>query len=247
MSTHYNNPLVNRCLLLFVLLLLPVVHGCGKKAETTNIKAVGKFVSSFKNIFEAAEKGYVNDIEYFLEQGATVNDKDPYGAPLIHVAARFNSDVDVMKYLIEKGADVNAKFFDGMTTPLFFAVVFNSNIEVAKILIDKGADVNAKDILGQTPLLCAASLSDSNIDVLKYLIDKGADVNAKDIGSQTPLHYAAQSPNPNIETLKYLIEKGADVNAKDKRGQTPLDFVGPNKEKEAILREAGGKRGEDLP
>ena len=55
-----------------------------------------------------------------------------------------NSNAEVVKILIEKGASVNA--LDGnKQTPLHKAAYNNSNAEVVKILIEKGASVNALD------------------------------------------------------------------------------------------------------
>lgn len=59
-----------------------------------------------------------------------------------------------MEFLIEKGADVNAKDNDGKT-PLMFASAFD-NSRVVKLLIGKGADVNAKDNGGWSALIYAA-------------------------------------------------------------------------------------------
>ena len=62
----------------------------------------------------------------------------------LHRAAWNNSNAEVVKILIEKGASVNA--LDGnKQTPLHKAAYNNSNAEVVKILIEKGASVNALD------------------------------------------------------------------------------------------------------
>ena len=274
MSTDNYNRLVNRGLLLFVLLLLPVVHGCWEKSKTVDTTttdaakqdvlpheattdAAEQYQYPFKNIIEAAEKGTVKDIKYFLEQGATVNEKGVDGESLILIAVDRNPDIEVLKYLIEQGVDVNVKTDYGVT-PLHHVVWIHEDtskfhIEKLKYLIEQGADVNAKTDHGQTPLHHHEAFS--NIEKLKYLIEKGVDVNAKDGSDVTPLHHAARFSNSNIEALKYLIEMGADVNAKDKNGYTPLDYLfdhsndddsyWANKKKE-ILREAGGKRGHEL-
>jgi ankyrin repeat protein len=114
--------------------------------------------------------------------------------------------------LIDKGADVNAKYNYGMT-PLFDA----ANKDVAELLIANGADVNAKARDGGTPLDHA--LFSGHKDVVELLIAKGADVNANDGDGRIPLSYA------NKDTAELLINKVADVNAKDKHGQTLLFLV----------------------
>ena len=139
--------------------------------------------------------------------------------------------------------------------------VFNTaafgTVEDVKYFIERGVSVNDKTVNVMSLLHCAA-MNNTDIDVMKYLIEQGADVNAKDDYGRTPLHYAADTDSYNIETLEYLIDNGVDVNAKDNDGETPLDYAidfairytgnrNIFKEKEPILRKAGGKRGEELP
>jgi len=56
----------------------------------------------------------------------------------------------VVKLLIAKGADVNAKAKDG-ERPLHWAA-FADHKDVVELMITKGADVNAKGNDGWTPL-----------------------------------------------------------------------------------------------
>jgi ankyrin repeat protein len=125
----------------------------------------------------------------------------------LHQAAA-DGDIEQIKLLIQKGADVNAR--DGeRNTPLEYAIE-EGNVEIIQLLIEAGADVNAG-----APLQAATYAN--SIETVRLLIERGADLNA---GPWTALHSAVWMGNSDIAEL--LIQKGADVDAKDERGMTPL-------------------------
>ena len=204
---------------------------------------------------EAADRGDLQGVKDFLDNGADVNAKDESGAtPLdinhnkeiadllrkhggkyskIRFAAR-DGDSEAVKEFLAAGADVNAK---GMT-PLHNAAM-NGHTEVAKLLLANGADVNAKNKNGGTPLHRAASKGHN--EIVELLIGKGADVNAKDDKGRTPLDEAVAEGHKEIVEL--LLAKSADVNTLI-GGETPLDYA--EGEIADLLRKHGGKTGEEL-
>jgi len=101
----------------------------------------------------------------------------------ILIAAAQEGDLEVMKYLLGKGADVNAKLGIGWTA--LMAAAGRGNAEAVKFLLDKGADVNAKLRSGRTALMAAAE--QGNAEVVKFLLDAGANVNARERDGDTAL------------------------------------------------------------
>jgi ankyrin repeat protein len=75
--------------------------------------------------------------------------------------------MDIVEYLVGKGADINAKD-NGGETPLHFAVSYD-NLEIIKYLIKKRANVNIKDNGGKTPLDYV-----EDAEIIKFLRDAGA-------------------------------------------------------------------------
>ncbi|MDR3001909.1 MAG: ankyrin repeat domain-containing protein [Fibromonadaceae bacterium] len=195
---------------------------------------------SFTDIFEAAEKGTIEDLKYFLEEkGVDVNTQDEYGQTALHVAVS-NESLEVVKFLVSKGSNVNMEEADGKT-PLHLAATYNNNVEVAKILISNGAKVNATNKWGYTPLHNAAT--GESIELVRFLVLEGkADVEARDEqNGGTPLRTLV-SNGKSIEIIKFLVSEGkANVNAKDNGGTAPLQaaIMNGNIEFTKILITAG--------
>ena len=121
------------------------------------------------DIWQAARKGNIVAVEYHLAAGVDVSAKDESGRTPIY-AATVGGDKEVVKLLIAKGADVNAKAGISEKTPLHEAAS-SGHKEVVELLIANGADVNAKKKFGRTPLHGAATKG-----IAELLIAKGADV-----------------------------------------------------------------------
>jgi ankyrin repeat protein len=159
-------------------------------------------------------------VKLVVEKGAKINRRDvsrSAAAPLHHAR-----NVDIAKFLLDKGAETNAKTLTG-DTPLFWA----ASPEIASLLIDRGANVKAINQQGETPLhrFTGGQTVNGEYKKLKLqssqlLISGGADVNAPDFEGNSPLHKVS---DPDIAEL--LLAHGANVNAKNKKLQTPLHTV----------------------
>lgn len=150
-----------------------------------------------------------------LQAGVDLDARDENGRSPLYWAV-FNGEKELVKLLVEKGADVNARGGPYRCTPLYWAA-FYGDIDTAELLIANGADFMARDGDGETPLHYAAW--NGQLEMVEFLIEKGADVNARDEFGSIPLHYAGFARATEVVNL--LIAKGADVNARDRRGETP--------------------------
>ena len=120
--------------------------------------------------------------------------------------------LDVVKYLINSGADVNEEMPEDGRTALQILVQAKEDVtDVVRLLVSKGADINHRSQKGVTPLMWA-----NHPNVVKYLLDKGADINAVDHQQWTALHWAIR--NNRLDAAQVLLDAGIDRNAKDTDG-----------------------------
>ena len=132
----------------------------------------------------------------------------------LHQAAA-DGDIEQVKLLISKGANVNAED-EEKKTPLHYAAE-TGQMEVVQLLVEAGADINAGE--GEWTALHGA-VYEGRRDIAELLIQKGADVNTKDKNGHQPLFNAIWKKD--LDTVKLLINKGANVNIKDRNGYQPL-------------------------
>ncbi|MES1911694.1 MAG: hypothetical protein MHM6MM_004089, partial [Cercozoa sp. M6MM] len=97
----------------------------------------------------------------------------------------------IVKALLEKGSELEARNHDGYT-PLHVAA-WQGHTSVVDLLIQHGADLNATSHQMQTPLHLATSKG--NNAICEMLLLAGADVNCRDDDGRTPLVLAAQAGN----------------------------------------------------
>lgn len=169
-------------------------------------------------LLEAIETSESSNVERALAVGADVNVKNERGDPALIVAVAWSyGDTEIIKLLLERGADVNAKESSLGATALAFAIS-SGHTEIVRLLLENGADINTKDINGYTPLIEATF--NNEIEIGRLLLEKGADINAKDLRGMTALMFA--TIKDNIEIVRLLLQYGADVNIVDNHNYTAL-------------------------
>ena len=106
-------------------------------------------------------------------------------------------------YLIDKGADVNARNEIGVS-PLSFASC-SPYPKILESLLSAGADINAQDNEGRTALMTTMGYPDTT----EQFIEAGADGNLQDKKGRTALDYAMKIDTFRKEILKILLQAGA--------------------------------------
>jgi uncharacterized protein len=115
------------------------------------------------------------------------------------IAAALAADLDVMRLLLDAGADPRIPTFEG-TTALMAAAGVNwvvaqtydegpaARLAAVRLCAEQGLDVNAVNAMGLTALHGAANRGSD--DIIRFLVEKGARLDAKDKEGRTPLNWA---------------------------------------------------------
>jgi ankyrin repeat protein len=137
-------------------------------------------------------------------------------------AAIENGRVDVVEFLLEHGANIDARGTTGQT--ILHKVLSRSQrdlVGIVKFLLKHGADVNVQDDALQSPLHLAEVRCE--LEVVQILVDHKADVNLQDINGKTPLHILSGMYNEDVPNhALFLLGHGAEVDGRDVCNQTPL-------------------------
>jgi len=155
--------------------------------------------------------------------------------------------LELMKALIAKGADVNAKlgkkiwvrsfgdrsWADPVGATPFWRAAQSDDVPAMKLLVAAGADPKIATAAGDTALMVAAGLGwapnnttvvpDSWKAAVEYCIELGLDVNAIDARGYTALHGVAFRGDNDL--VKFLVAKGAKTDVKTKTGDTIADMA----------------------
>jgi len=150
------------------------------------------------------------------------------GATSFMRAAR-SGDVEVMKLLLDHGADPKLANKDGVTALSVAAGMGYTDS-------NRGTEPQA-------------------LDAVKLCVSLGLDVNAGTDKGETPLHGASRRGANTI--IQYLADNGAKINAGNKQGITPLDIAMgkgapggapglPKDQTMALIKQLGGTPGKEV-
>ncbi len=171
-------------------------------------------------LMTASKVGDLESVKVLLDRGAKVDTTDPtFQQTALMIAVRENRS-DVVRLLVERGANVNAKTRTGETPGWILpnsVPGFGHGIGIVRGgLPERGSRYFIPGAL--TPLLYAAR--DGRLEAAKILVAAGADLKIADANGITPLLMAVS--NNQMAVARFLIDKGADINVSDWYGRTPL-------------------------
>jgi uncharacterized protein len=175
-----------------------------------------------------ARTGAVQAVKSLISRGANPNVRENLQGQTALMRATAMKQPDVVRALIQAGADVHARSNGGFTALLFASQ--QGDIDSARLLLEAGAHVNEATPLTGSALVLAAASGHEKFSL--FLLEHGADAKTGDADGVTALHYAiprglAGIDNISVifrplesipldmpELVKALLSHGADPNAR---------------------------------
>ena len=186
--------------------------------------AIATWFGHLKCVMELIEKYNVDINEICFIENFDFGPKNfPNSYCSLSIAIR-TKRIDIIRFLISKGIDVNAVIFGNSSSYLMFdyrCKAENINCQRCReeIYYQMGG-------YGMTPLMFACCMPDCcmnepDIEIIKFFLDVGANVNRKTIKGCTALHICSALGHLNI--LKLFIEEyGGNILSIDDFGMTPV-------------------------
>jgi serine/threonine protein kinase/ankyrin repeat protein len=184
-------------------------------------------------------------IDLLLASGADINEQTRFGPPLLAAARyqwlypyrwnkRMQERENVVKYLLEKGADPNTRDSEGRNALMVMSMEsrsigdFRYGVRPRQRIPpppDRVVELEFEALDDRVKQVYEkASQPDRALQLIgEALLQAGCDINASDSNGRTPLMYAVRYSRTTA--VRLLLKGGANVKTRDKNGMTALDLA----------------------
>ncbi len=156
-------------------------YGANNKEEIIKIL---KEAGATTDFITDVSLGDIDSVRNYIDNGADVNSRDHLKRTILMVASYYGH-LEVVKYLIDKGAEIDTTGSFEQTHTALLTASQEGWLEVVKYLISKGANLHIISQHNETALILA--VIKNHFEVVKYLVENGSNINAKKYTNRTPL------------------------------------------------------------
>ncbi|MDB9372166.1 ankyrin repeat domain-containing protein [Nodularia sphaerocarpa] len=160
-----------------------------------------------------AEQGNIAKVQQEITDGVDINSPDEYESrtPLMFAVSSPHANIDMVRLLVENGADVNA--LDTYKRTVLGLTVQSGNLEKIKFLLDAGADINYQTPNGYDVLIDAMygrdiTKNENLLAIIDLLIKRGAKLTGVSDYGESALIRASRTGR--FDAVKILLAAGAD-------------------------------------
>lgn len=156
----------------------------GGKPPPPGVDRAGNDLLAFALVHARDRNGSSGPVRVLLEAGADLRQTrvaPPGQDPLHYVLGGFTTDTrkEIVKLLIDHGADVNARDIASRNTPLGST----NDVDVVRWLVERGADIDALQADGAPAIV--GLIGNMRWDAALYLIEKGANLDGRSVDGRS--------------------------------------------------------------
>jgi len=155
-------------------------------------------------LYYAALCGFTGVVDYLITHADDVIAEFRHSGYPLHAASSVGH-AEVVYLLLQRNADVHAKFTDYFDWTSLHIASAGGHVDVAKLLLEHGANINALSTSNSTPLKFASE--SGHLEVVRLLLSNGADVHIRDEDGRTAFQSATTYHG---EITQLLLEYGAE-------------------------------------
>lgn len=149
--------------------------------ESINLTRLPEIIQAVK------ESNFDMCVELIQNDIGCIEEQDGIGRTALIYAVHFH-ELEILKCLLESGAEVNATAHDGSTA--LHQACHDANHKALSMLLQYGGDFTMQDTQGRAPIHWAVTTKST--ECLKYLIGHHADVNSRDKDGLSPCMWACR-------------------------------------------------------
>lgn len=186
-----------------------------------------RFSSGQTPLYIAATRGHAGVVAYIVKElparsfagtlSSILSVRGKNGETPLHKAV-LGGNLDVVRLLLESGADANISDDTGRT-PALLPVSGSDRYEIFRVLLEHGASFSLTDKNGNG-IFHVASESGYEKKLLEFFLQSNIPVDKKNNKGVTPLSIAVERKNP--EHILFYTKNGADINSYDNAHSSPL-------------------------
>ncbi len=174
---------------------------------------------NIEEFFESVKAGDLARVQEWIEKKKISIDTLNYRKENALLVAAMWGHESIVRYLLNKGANIKAKGNLGNT--FLRNAAWGGNLNIVKLALEKGVNINEENNNHHSALYSA--ISENHEDVVLYLLEHGAKPIDNPESKWSLMGVAADKEN---ETIIYALARyGANVEAVDAAGRTPLGLA----------------------